>query len=111
MTISFTSKKEIKSFSKDYHIPLYAIKSYKVYFSNLFNCYILDYYKDKEHRFPLNGWFKGCIFCNVITGHFYEHKHNKSYIIIPMCRGCKCKIKTIKYKLLLSKFLKKIKYS
>ena len=86
--------------NNDKHIPYHATKSGNIYFSNLLNYYIIDYYKSK--RLPLNGWFKKCINCDMITSNniFLKYKNNK--ISIPVCKYC------IKYS---SKFIIDLKLS
>jgi len=91
-------------FVKDKHIPYNAKKTNNIYYSDLFEAHIIDYYRNKS--FPLNGWIKECIICDSPTGKFVKKNHFfVKNIIIPLCKHCQKK----KYKYKIYEFLGKIK--
>jgi len=79
-------------------IPKYGKMNYKIYYSNDYEGYIIDYYENKS--FPLNGWLKPCLICNHISSKFEKYKiiHTDEVLIICLCRLCQNKEKKEKYK-------------
>ena len=74
-------------------IPKKAEETFRLYYDNDINAYIIDYYKNKS--FPLNGWLKLCINCYKITSKYMIFDYKNQKIAISLCSGCN---KDINYK-------------
>ena len=85
---NLVDKHKINKLYNDSDIPYNAVNSGNIYFSNLLDCYIIDYYINDS--LPLNGWFKECIICYMITGNsnYIKYKLDKKKISIPICKNC-----------------------
>ena len=74
-------------------IPKKAEGTFRLYYDDDINVYIIDYYKNKS--LPLNGWLKPCINCYGIISKYVIFDYNNQKIAISLCSRCN---KNINYK-------------
>ena len=84
--------------------PYNATGNKELYYSEIDNMYIFDYYTNKS--LPLFGWFKPCMICCGLTSINFKFKYKNIYIQSFICKNCNQKYNQRRINLSINKLLK-----
>ena len=83
--------------------PYNAIGNKELYYSEIDDMYIFDYYTNKS--LPLFGWFKPCMICCDLTSRNFKFKYKNKKIQSFVCNNCNQKYTQLRINLSINKLL------